>query len=319
MSSKVTPRYHGGMDVITLVGAALVTAEHYSVLINRPIEYPPGHMALGKIGVFLFLLTSGYRAAESKHPPANWLWRRLARIYPAYWIVLCAAFLIAGATGMKTFTGWQMLSQFVGLGFYTHPDNLLLEATWFLSPLLVCYWAVFLMRLTPFPKSLAVAALIFCITFYHYATFAENRLSYLAFATGYCLAVIIPARFQSVALFIAGLAVMIVSWGRPHVPKLGLAFMLEAAGLAWPWPIYGVPWLAKRSYEYYLVHGLAFYGALRYLRLDPIVGGVVAIGISAILTEAVFRTVLALDTFGKYFRRANVSPEIHTSRPPVPP
>lgn len=318
-SDRAAPTYHSGLDLVTLVGVLLVTAEHYFTLIHRPVTFPDQQSILGPVGVFIFLLMSGYHAAESTHPPGDWLLRRLTRIYPAFWIVLSVAFLAAWVTGVQTFGVWQVLAQFSGFGYFAYGESLILQPTWFLTPLLVCYFAVYLMRSSGQAKILSLVALVGSLCLLMRDPFEWISLSCFAFSIGYFLASATPGPWRAWGMFAAGLLILGISPLDSHASKIGMSCLLMFAGLSYRGQIPGIRRLAERSYEVYLVHGLAFYGALRVLDLSPIFGGIVATVATLILTELLYRFVRWLRQASRIIPGLPLLAGIRASRPPVSP
>ena len=79
---------------------------------------------MGQLGVAIFLGISALLGSTSRRPPVPWLVQRLRRLFPAYWLVMIVSFILAWATGYKTFTPGQVVSQMLGLGLLTHPGSL---------------------------------------------------------------------------------------------------------------------------------------------------------------------------------------------------
>ena len=79
---------------------------------------------MGQVGVAIFLGISALLGSTSRRRPVPWLVQRLRRLFPAYWLVMIVSFIVAWATGYKTFTPGQVVSQMLGLGLLTHPGSL---------------------------------------------------------------------------------------------------------------------------------------------------------------------------------------------------
>src|SRR5262245_20859503 len=147
-----------GLDLLRVVALILVTAQHALTLNGLDAWTVIGGLSLGQIGVAIFLGVSGYLAVESRRPPVSWLVQRLRRLLPAYWIVIGASFMLAWATGHKRFDAWQVAAQLLGIGLFTHQDNLVNSPTWFISLLLACYAGTVAARLTRQPLLVATVA-----------------------------------------------------------------------------------------------------------------------------------------------------------------
>jgi peptidoglycan/LPS O-acetylase OafA/YrhL len=90
-------------DLLKILGIALVIIWHIwgSILKIYDLTIPIiGGIGMGRIGVILFLITCGALSELSykKGDAILWVFRRLTRIYPAYWCSLIIALVILHAT-----------------------------------------------------------------------------------------------------------------------------------------------------------------------------------------------------------------------------
>ena len=116
-----------------------MTAQHALSLTGHDARTMIGPFSVGQLGVAVLLGVSGLLASAASGSPSSWLARRLQRVYPAYWLVMLLSFALVYATGYKTFTVSQFVSQMAGTGLFTHPGSLVNVPTWFISLLLTCY------------------------------------------------------------------------------------------------------------------------------------------------------------------------------------
>src|SRR5262245_1178136 len=83
-----------GLDVLRLGAASLVTAQHALTLTGHDAWTTYRSLNLGQLGVAIFLGISAFLGGTSRRRPAAWLVQRLRRLYPAYWLVMIASFLL---------------------------------------------------------------------------------------------------------------------------------------------------------------------------------------------------------------------------------
>jgi peptidoglycan/LPS O-acetylase OafA/YrhL len=83
---------HNGFGALRLVLASLVIVEHAGVLTETAVP-EVGGLGCGSVAVDGFFLISGYLITGSVHStsPAQYLWRRVLRIYPAF--IVCSLLL----------------------------------------------------------------------------------------------------------------------------------------------------------------------------------------------------------------------------------
>jgi peptidoglycan/LPS O-acetylase OafA/YrhL len=146
--------YLVGLDVVRACALGLVTAQHVFELQGHEAWTTWVGLSLGQLGVALFFAVSGLLASASRRPPLPWLFQRLQRVFPAYWVAVSASFFLAWLIGHKPFDAYQVLAQLGAVGLFTHRDNLVNAPTWFVSLLLVCYLGTCLARLAQAPALL---------------------------------------------------------------------------------------------------------------------------------------------------------------------
>lgn len=127
------------VDGVRAIAAVLVLVTHVSFLTRANVDHPLGpEMARMNTGVSVFFVLSGFllyrpfiaaRLRREEQPDtAPYLWRRLLRIYPAYWIALAAVVLLGPASipDAQSFVLWGSLAHVLS------PDH-------FFGPLLQSY------------------------------------------------------------------------------------------------------------------------------------------------------------------------------------
>jgi peptidoglycan/LPS O-acetylase OafA/YrhL len=287
-TAKTPVNYLFGLDLVRVVALGLVTAQHAFSLLEMEASTIVGQLSIGQIGVAMFLMVSGYLASESRRPPVNWLVQRLRRVYPAYWLSLAGSFVLAGVAGHKEFDAWQVVAQFLGIGLFTHLEKLVNSPTWFVTLLLICYVGSFVGRLLKIPLTLSIlAAVVFAVIvgsierpwlFSHLLTYAL-ACCYSGVPRGRGWQLTVPC----VVVLCALAANLQPAFGYTALALAAMELALQVRQIPWL-----VQWLADYSYEYYLVHGVALYGAIRFLPSKPFVavsGAIAASLMAAILLK----------------------------------
>jgi peptidoglycan/LPS O-acetylase OafA/YrhL len=190
--------------------------------------------------------------------------QRLRRIYPALWIVMVICFWLTWLTGYKQFDPFQVISQMLGLGFFTHPDHLVNTATWFISLLLACYLGVFVARLMKAPILIGLSTSLGLFASSFWVTDPSFVVHLFTFSVAFVGTKMVPSALVSRLLLLTGS--LVIAWGFLHEPLfVGAGLSLIAVGLALrvsqvhPF----IRLIADVSYEYYLLHGVFPVGVLR--------------------------------------------------------
>ena len=110
----------------------------------------------GWLGVNFFFVLSGFiipfaHFADIGRPARAWryVWRRLSRVYPLYWLVLCVVLLAAAAVPAHSEFSWaapNLLAAFLLIDFIPHP-TLPLQVAWTLFYEMAYYFAFLLIIL----------------------------------------------------------------------------------------------------------------------------------------------------------------------------
>ena len=254
----------GGLDYLRVIAVMLVTIQHATAIMGNKTWMTWRGVNAGQLGVAIFLAISGLLASQSRQPAWPWLVQRLRRIYPAFWIVMAICFGLTWLSGYKQFDAYQVISQMLGLGLFTHRDQLVNTATWFISLLLVCYVGVFIARLLKAPVLIGVASSLGLLASAFWVSDPSNIIHALTFSVAFVATEGGPSTmFSKRLLVIGGLA---IAFGISREPLfIGTGLSLLAVGLALR--VSSVPPLIRRmadvSYEYYLVHGVCLVGVLR--------------------------------------------------------
>ena len=272
----------GGIDVLRLGAMLLVTIQHVLSLTGHTRWSSVRSLNIGQLGVAIFLGISAQLASTSRRPPARWLAQRLMRLYPAYWLAMIGCFTAARVARYKPFGIYQFLSQMLGLGQFTHPDQLINVATWFISIVLVCYAGLFIIRLSRWPllvNLLLVAAIIAWLahTGFHWAW-----IHFITFFAMSALVIGCPAGWRDRGMLVAGIGILLCAPWSAAFAYTGLSLLLIGAASG----ISAVPRLVTRiadcSYEYYLIHGPCLILTISALRDDPAIAVASGIALAAL-------------------------------------
>ena len=255
-----------GFDWLRVLALGLVVVFHILVLLGLRDYTKIAHVSLGSLGVTLFLGISGALIARDRRPPTDWLLARFTKIYPAYWMATFLAFGAAAVSGYKQVSILQFCWQLSGLGLYFLED-LINVATWFIGLLVALYLSVFLARMASRPHApiqlLAIAATVLVLFDCDAGYFAYCLVFYgalLAFMTEW------PAK----SLLVLAAPCFVLSGLRYEFLSVSLVWVLLAVSLSIQTLPAVASWIAKYSYEFYLVHGIFLVGSLRVFRAEGV-------------------------------------------------
>jgi peptidoglycan/LPS O-acetylase OafA/YrhL len=253
------PNRLAGFDALRLAALAAIFAQHACSVAGLD-DYPiVGGFRVGRFGTAIFFALSGYFAAASALAPGAWLARRAAHLFPAFWVVTAAGFVAAAATGHKAFDGWQVACQMAGIGLFTHPEQLVNVATWFVTLLGVLYALVYLARRAREPAVIGLAAMLAVAyaAYPHWHQFDVVACQAATFFGGYILGGAGGRLRGAPLIYVATTAALI-----PVQPILtygvaALALLRVAAAVRADWPAGQIG--ARYAYEWFLVHGLCLH------------------------------------------------------------
>lgn len=288
----------GGFDTLRIAALALVTWQHAASTFGGYETTQWRGISPGQAGVGIFCVLSGYLAFHvAQRSPGQWLWRRLAGIFPSYWIVTALAFglaLVFGGGGKEISLG-LFVSQMAGLGFFTHGWQLVNVVSWFVSLILLCYLLSFVAMIFGNPRVFWVVVAAVAVLLL--ATRSEVGLSrhVLGFACGAlfgCSRSLVRALLLGAALVVLGV------FGDPQFFYAGCGLMLVGAtvGVA-PSEALPMRWLASYSYEYFLLHGILLAAAARVIAV-PWLSVSVAVGASIAAAVALNKVEARVRAFG---------------------
>lgn len=247
-------RHLPGLDLLRITAAILIFAQHslsvtgydeFNVAVNRMI---------GRLGTALLFAMSGYLSVSSVRSPEQWLWKRLIRLYPAFWIVIAASFIGVWLTGRKEFDTLQVLCEFAGIGLFTH--SIVLITVWFFSLIVLMTLLIYVAhRLGHVPVIGGAIATIIIGAHCTDANIAEYFSFAMIFILGYAMAVPESAagRWLIPCVALGALAMHDL----PSFRNLILSTVLLGLATRENWPTWRT---ASRftpfAYEWFLSHGL---------------------------------------------------------------
>lgn len=281
-------RHLGGIDLLRIGAMGLVTAQHALSLTEHQEWSTFRSLNIGQLGVAIFLAISALLASTSRRQPNRWLAQRLERLYPPYWLAMIGCFTIAGVTQYKQFGFYQVVCQLLGVGLFTHPQNLVNVPTWFISLILVCYFGQFLVRLSRRPRLANLAAVALIIAWSTSSGFRWPWIHLISFFATSAIVAVIPERrrahgFLAVGVGFVALAPWSVAFAYTGFSLLTIGGVLKVPKMPWM-----VTQLADHCYEYYLVHGVALILATSTLRNYPVIAvvcGVLLAALGAVLLK----------------------------------
>jgi len=250
-----------GFDALRVFALLLVLTSHLQSLWGSSAWTKIYGLDIGQIGVSSFLAISGALIGGDSRTPSEWLFARLMRIYPAYWIVTVVAFAATALTGYKQIEPMQFLWQMTGQGLYFMTD-MVNVATWFIGLLIALYFSIYLFkRLGRMIEGITVCSLI-CLGI----VMINEYESYFAHALAFYVSVGFSKskrweqlRWPLIGLLLA-LAIPNRILGYPAIGLLGVyaaQFVDKVPNL--------IKLFARYSYEFYLMHGIFLVGAKKLL------------------------------------------------------
>jgi len=276
-----------GLDLLRIFALLLITWQHAASALGFYAATQWRLISPGQAGVAIFCGVSGLLAFSSR-PASPWQWfrRRLARIFPAYWLVTLVAFGLAFAWSAKKISVGLFVSQMLGVGYFTHGWELINVVSWFVSLIILCYALAAIAWQSDFPKTFlgVVALLAATLCALRYEVDLSRHL--LSFA----LVALIPLGVSRSLLGLLGLALLAAGvFVDPQFFYCGLALSLILPVLRWP---VDEPALVSKAggyaYEYYLVHGIFLAGAVKLIA-NPLYAVSVALALSSITAIVLHR------------------------------
>ncbi|MBC2641369.1 MULTISPECIES: acyltransferase [unclassified Rhodococcus (in: high G+C Gram-positive bacteria)] len=281
---------------------------------------------LSFVGVAIFMMLTGVLITRSaiRSEPGHFLFNRLGRILPAFWVAVLAAIVLVrlGINGM--FSGQNgvsnvdaALSFFLG-GFFLKPEVAVLGVTWTLAVQIFFYFACVAARpvLRTLPIAMPMAGAAVCALILLYNLYAPQPYTVPMLSK---IAATLPAVFLGQIIYLgwARLAdcrwIVVAGLAQVEVIRLATDFRVYWAGDHYLWTFavvtacvvlvgrYDGPaahwavvrWTATRSYAIYLVHTLILYRVYEHtVGAFGETGAVVAfLVVTALVAEGLYRWV----------------------------
>ncbi len=264
-SSETTtskPHLHG-LDVLRLLAAMLVFLQHTLSCSGHDEWIDFAGFRIGRIGTAIFFMLGGFLAATSRRPAVQWFFDRLRSLLPTFWVVTGIGFVLAAIGGRKEFDAWQVLCQFSGLGYFTHGERLINIATWFMSPLILLYATVAVVKLKPCRWLSSIITLVLLIV----ATRTEE-----SYATIYCHGVVFFLTYSVCTYWpklsrnmtpTFPLGLIALSMIQPEFRYGAAASILLTVFMRIQSPSRIACSFSRIAYEWFLVHGICLSIAMR--------------------------------------------------------
>lgn len=297
MSGRSTEshRHLAGLEIARVIALCLVTAQHALALLGRRDLTTCAGLTIGQVGVALFLIVSGYLSAETSRPALSWISQRLRRIFPAYWCVMIPSFVLTAYAGHKEFGAGQIAAQILGFGLFTHGDNLVNTPTWFISVLLACYAATFVLRLLKSPLlGSVIGAVGLCLV----VSLVSDPWPWnhcLSYAIGSVVAWVKPQFRRRVSLICALSLLIPAVWCRAGLGYTAVGLLLVELSLFAQLVPRPMRLISRYSYEFYLLHGITLFGCIKVLKLAPLAAVISGVLLAALSSIALHHFVKKLD------------------------
>ena len=127
------------LDVLRVVAMAAIVYQHILPMYGRPLNvdrFPN----VGQLGVTVFCGISGFFAFRGGTVDSrDWIWKRLIRIFPPYWVALTGVFALNAVSGYKPVTMRVVGLEYAGLAAVLDGDTRIGQPFWFITLILICY------------------------------------------------------------------------------------------------------------------------------------------------------------------------------------
>ncbi len=257
--------YYPGLDYLRIAAIVMVTIQHVFSMINH-YEWTTFHgISIGQLGVGLFCSISGFLAFANHKPPVSWLWERLFKLFPTYWLAMLFSFLVTWLAHVKTISMGLFVSQMFGIGFFTHGWNLVNIVSWFVSLILLCYGLAFVAKLSKheslFLMTISVISVIILLNRWE----VDLSRHIIAFAIGGIFAQSGKNLINKTFFWLALATLSVGALGDVQLSYSSLTLIALPLGIS----IHAVAGnltriVAQNIYEYFLLHGIFLNGAIRF-------------------------------------------------------
>ena len=281
-------------DLLRIVAMVAIVYQHL-----LPIHgLSPGSglpLDIGQFGVTVFCGMSGYFAFRSRASNSRaWFAARLTKVLPAYWIALTVAFAANAIVHYKPVSVRIVSLQYLGLAALLDGPQRIGQPYWFITLILGCYALAAILRRRPWAIPLGAGAALLLMR--QDLWLSIHTVSFLACGA---LAIWRPAWLGPALMAIAGLA------AATRFPVLIYPFLALASiqvAMVCPWESGRTARLAgRRTYEFFLVHGMVYLGLAMILGLgflpNLVVGTVFSV-LAAYFLQRITRSFVELASTG---------------------
>ncbi len=249
-----------GSDVARIAAMVAIVYQHLLPIHDIPV-FSRGVLNVGQVGVAVFCGLSGFFAlAPSPHGSFAWLWKRVGRILPAYWLALTGVFAINAATGYKPTSLSVAVLEYAGLAALVPWDERVGQPYWFITLILACYAVGLLVRKWRWSILLVMVSTIALLP---YATWFPIHV--MSFVLGGALTL------WNSRLVKAGIAIVLTALALRDVvfvyPAVAVMVLVIAAQFEQRSPV-GLASAGRRTYEFFLVHGAVYLGMAKIGHLN---------------------------------------------------
>lgn len=279
-------------DYLRLLAIALVTIQHALSVHGYYEQTTWRGVNVGQTGVAIFCVLSGYLAFRNElTKPLGWFNRRLAQIFPAYWLVTIGSFALTLIAGLKEVTWSLFISQMLGMGFFTHGWELVNVVSWFISLILLCY----VLALLAFVSGYVVPLLLLVIGVCGWLLYTNGEVDLSRHVLTFTVAGLFAYKRTSAAVIaaVAATGVLLSVYSSVQFIYASLALMFLCFALVWK--PQGYPWTRSASaytYEFFLVHGI-FLVVFAHLISGATVVSVLVALCSAMVAAVILRRFVA--------------------------
>ena len=293
------PHLHG-LDMLRLLAAMLVFLQHTLSCSGHDEWIDFAGFRIGRIGTAIFFMLGGFLAATSRRPAVKWFFDRLRSLLPTFWVVTGIGFVLAAIGGRKEFDAWQILCQFSGLGYFTHGEKLINIATWFISPLILLYATVAVVKLKPCRWLSSIITLVLLIV----ATRTEENYSTIychgvVFFLTYSVCTYWPKLSQKMTPAIP-LGLVVLSVIQPEFRYGAIASILLTVFMRIQSPSRTARSFSRIAYEWFLVHGICLSVVMRVTQ-SPVTLGLLGAILSLFVAIGLKCCLAALSRFWQHW------------------
>ncbi len=279
-----------GLNQLRFLAATLVFIQHSLSSSHLDQWIDIGGWRIGRIGTAIFFLLSGFLSAKTSRKPLTWLHERMKFLFPPFWIVTIAGFLLASVTATKSFDTWQVVSQLSGMGYFTHGGHMVNVATWFMSPLILLFLAATLARLiSPTIVTLVLVSGLACVALLKAPADATVYCHAVTFFGAFAVA-LVREKYRTVATMVMAGFMILLACFQSELRYAELASLLLLLALQVEHEVPFCNYFSQISYEWFLVHGLCL-ATICHLTTSPLTIAIVGVSLSVVAAIALQRTV----------------------------